>query len=247
MCDVREHAEQARHSYLDDDRVQVALSLAHQVANWNEDRLSGPVLHAPEPDHMAAVAFAVVHEHQKSANVLVQLGLMGSATALMRPSFEAFVRGLWLQWATDDELARFQRGHDTTSPDRVIRVLMKRSGVARHADLLNTWEQSESTLHGYVHHGYQSLIRRSGTIETSPEEVVSLLSFSTAMALHASLEILELAEKRAPASEARTRPQLVAQLQLEVVAMLRMLGLMQMPGEDAVTDDKADPDQSGSE
>jgi len=221
--------------YLREGRVQHALALAEHVMRWNESRLFGLVLHAPEPDHMAAVAFGVVHEHQQSTTLLVQRGLLGSATALMRPAFEAFVRGLWLQWATDDELARFQRGHDTATPDKIIRRVVKRSGAHRYMDLLDTWQQSEKTMHGYVHHGYQSLIRRSGVIETQASEVADLLGFITSMALHASLEILELAEKRVPESEVATRPRQVAELQLEVVGMLQMMGLAQVRVEESPT------------
>ncbi|WP_425519495.1 DUF6988 family protein [Xanthomonas arboricola] len=47
---------------------------------------------------MAVTAFTVVHEHQRACCQLTYSGLLGSAMALMRPSFEAFVRGLWLQW-----------------------------------------------------------------------------------------------------------------------------------------------------
>ncbi|MGH8464132.1 MAG: DUF6988 family protein, partial [Pseudomonas sp.] len=124
--------EQALPAWLRDERVQQALALADHVRHWNEDRLPGMVMQAPEPDHMAAVAFGVVHEHQKSVMVLVQHGLLGSATALMRPAFEAFVRGLWLQWANDDELAHFQKGHDTATPEKIIRKVVKRSGVQRY-------------------------------------------------------------------------------------------------------------------
>ncbi|WP_329889262.1 DUF6988 family protein [Stenotrophomonas sepilia] len=219
--------------WLQDPRVQRALEWADHVQQWNENSLYGLELDGPLPDHMSAVAFAVVHEHQASATLLVKHGLLGSATALMRPAFEAFVRGIWLQWADDQELAHFQKGHDTATPDKIIRKVVKRSGVQRYADLLDTWHQSEKTMHGYVHHGYQSLIRRSGEIDTPPDEVVDLLGFSTSMALHASLEILELAEKRVPPSEVETRPQFVAAKQLEIVAMLRAMGLVQVPGEDA--------------
>ncbi|WP_454258854.1 DUF6988 family protein [Pseudoxanthomonas mexicana] len=217
--------------WLQDQRVQEALEWAEHVRRWIEDNLHGVVLHAPEPDHMAVVAFAVVHEHQASATLLVKHGLLGSATALMRPSFEAFVRGLWLQWANDQELAHFQKGHDTATPEKIIRKVIQRSGEQRHTDLLDTWEQSQKTMHGYVHHGYQSLIRRSGTIDIPPGEVVDLLGFITSMALHASLETVELAGKRVPESEVATRPQWVAERQLEIVAMLRVMGLVQVLGE----------------
>jgi len=69
----------------------------------------------------------------------------------MRPSFEAFVRGLWLQWADDQEFVRFQKGHDTAAPEKLIRRVVQRSGEKRYSDLLDTWEQSQKTMHGYVH------------------------------------------------------------------------------------------------
>ncbi|SDW86086.1 DUF6988 family protein [Lysobacter enzymogenes] len=221
--------------WLQDQRVQRALEWADHVQRWIKINLYGLVLHAPDPDHMAAVAFAVVYEHQASAALLVRHGLLGSATALMRPSFEVFVRGLWLQWANDQELAHFQKGHDTAVPEKMISKVVQRSGVQRYADLLDTWSRSQKTMHGYVHHGYQSLIRLSGIIDTPPEEVVDLLGFSTSMALHASLETVDLAGRRVPEDEVATRPQWVADKQLEIVAMLRAMGLVQMLGKAAPT------------
>ncbi|WP_428992557.1 DUF6988 family protein [Stenotrophomonas maltophilia] len=49
--------------------------------------------------------------------LLVKHGLLGSATALMRPSFEAFVRGLWLQWPMIRSWRGFRRAM-TLQPQR---------------------------------------------------------------------------------------------------------------------------------
>lgn len=62
---------------------------------------------------------------------------------------------------------------------------------------------------------------------------MDLLGFITSMALHACLETVELAGKRVPENEAETRPQWVAEKQLEIVAMLRAMGLVQVLGEPA--------------
>jgi len=224
-------APEALSVWLEEPRVQRALEWADHVRRWNKEQLYGLVLHGPESDHMAVVAFAVVHEHQSSALLLIKHGLLGSATALMRPSFEAFVRGLWLQWADEQELARFQKGHDTAAPEKMIRRVVQRSGEKRFEHWLDIWEQSQKTMHSYVHHGYQSLIRRSGVIETSSDEVVDLLGFSTSMALYASFEIVELAGKRAPQAEMATRPQWGVQKRLEIVAMMRAVRRVQALGE----------------
>jgi len=103
--------------WMEEPRVQRALEWADHVRRWNEEKLYGLVLHGPEPGHMAVVAFAVVHEHQSSVMLLVKHGLLGSATALMRPSFEAFVRGLWLQWPMIRSWRGF-RGAMTLQPQR---------------------------------------------------------------------------------------------------------------------------------
>jgi hypothetical protein len=95
--------------------VQLALEWADQVRRWNEEQLYGLVLHGPEPDHMAVVAFAVVHEHQSSAMLLVKHGLLGSATALMRPALRRSCAGCGCM-ADDQELARFQKGQRHCNP-----------------------------------------------------------------------------------------------------------------------------------
>ncbi|MDR5776302.1 MULTISPECIES: DUF6988 family protein [unclassified Caballeronia] len=210
------------------DGVRHALQIAQQVATWSEEKLYGLELHAPEPDHMAATAFSIVHEHQKSCLLLVQHGLVGSATALMRPSVEALIRGLWLQWADDTELLRFQRGEDSLNLERAIKMIVQRSGVARYNDLLGMWAESKSTLHGYVHHSFQSIVRRSGQFEMAPEEIVSLLTFSAALATHASIEITELASKRVVPGQEKIGRESMHMLQGELVSILDALGLVEI-------------------
>lgn len=87
------------------------------------------------------------------------------------------------------------------------------------------WASSRGILHGYVHHGYQSLIRRSGQIDVPPEEIVSLLNFSSGLATHASLELTELADKRAIPGREAERRDMVNKLQTELVATLGTLSL----------------------
>ncbi|HHK0218907.1 hypothetical protein KGP84_09830 [Burkholderia multivorans] len=234
MTDTNHDESDVWPRYLENDAVQRALVIARHVATWNEEKLYGIELHAPEPDHMAVAAFAVVHEHQKSCLILVQNGLLGSASALMRPSVEALVRGLWLQWADDAELLRFQKGEDSLNLERAIKLIVQRSGVARYQDLLGMWTQSKRTLHGYVHHGYQSLIRRSGVFEVPPEEVVSLLIFSASLAVHGAIEITELADKRAIPGQETSRREIVNKMQAELVAILDALNLVDRKSSPAV-------------
>lgn len=229
MAETKLDGDDVWPSYMTDKRVKRAIKIAQDTAVWNEDKLYGIELHSSEPDHMAVVAFAVVHEHQKSCLLLINSGLVASAMALMRPSFEAFMRGLWLHWATDDELLRYQRGEDSLNLERAIKLIAQRSGIVRYNDLLDMWSQSKRTLHGYVHHSYQSLIRRSGVMDVPPDEIASVLNFSSGLATHASIELTELMDKFPPPGREVERRNLVNQLQGELMNTLYALRLAELP------------------
>ena len=220
--------------YLTDPAVRDALELAYEVAQWNEDKLFGLVLDAPEPNHMAGVAFCVVQEHQKAVIKLVQLGAMASATALMRPTFEAYVRGVWPTIADDQQLAQFQKGQQSSDPEKLIKQCIKKTGRQRYTDLLETWRDSKPSLHGFVHNSYQSLIRRAGLFDVPPAEVVMLLQFSTSMSLYAGFETLELAQAHPPHDQVHERPAFVAARVEEVLTMLDRMGLVHVNPEPAM-------------
>ncbi|MGY6273782.1 DUF6988 family protein [Achromobacter denitrificans] len=212
-------------TYMQSDKVQRLCALGRLVTEWAEERLYEVGIAPSSADHLALTAFAVVHEHHKSCVLLVEEGLFASAAALMRPSLEAYFRGLWLQWAEEPELQRFQEGQDSLEPQRFIKQLVRKSKVQRYGDLLPMWEQSKKTLHGHVHHGYQSLVRRSGEVEVAPEEVATMLKFSTGLALHASLDFTELVDRKPVAGIDIDQRRLVNDLQREIVAFMRALDL----------------------
>ncbi|CAB3734980.1 hypothetical protein LMG26690_05159 [Achromobacter animicus] len=212
-------------SYMQSKKVHKMCALARLVSGWIEEQLYRVGISTCSADHLSLTAFSVVHEHHKSCVLLVEEGLFGSAAALMRPSLEAYFRGLWLQWAEGDELQKFQEGKHSLEPQRFIKQLLQRSKVERYGDLLPMWEESKQTLHGYVHHGYQSLVRRSGEVEVTAEEVTTMLKFSTGLALHASLDFTELVARRPPAGEETELRQAAVALQGKIVAFMRALDL----------------------
>ncbi|KZC21658.1 hypothetical protein RHOFW104R3_20105 [Rhodanobacter denitrificans] len=168
----------------------------------------------------------MVHEHQKSALLLTELGLMASSMALMRPMFEAYVRGLWLVYATQEEFNQYQAGRDSLDLERAIKLILSRSGKSRFNDALEMWKLSKKTLHGYVHNSFQALIRRSGLIELPTADVVSTLNFSSALATLASIEITEIMDSDAlPDNKAAVRA-IVNSLQADLVATLAEMGLI---------------------
>ena len=63
--------------------------------------------------------FALALEHQEAIIVLVRLGLVGSAFALLRPQFEAVYRALWVHGvATDEQALNIKANNLKTFPRR---------------------------------------------------------------------------------------------------------------------------------
>lgn len=60
---------------------------------------------------VAASLFHLCVEHQQAVHTLVSASLMGSAFALLRPQFEAYVRGVWYhRCALDCQIGAFLAG-----------------------------------------------------------------------------------------------------------------------------------------
>lgn len=70
-------------------------------------------------------------EHHTGIHTLVDHGVLGSAFALFRPQFEAYVRGAWYHFcAAEDELLRFLRGAQPPPIDALIEQLERKGAFA---------------------------------------------------------------------------------------------------------------------
>jgi len=212
--------------YIASSDVQRSLEISKRVAAWNEEALYGIEVHTNDISHLGIACFSMVHEHHKSALVLTEAGLINSSMALMRPMFEAYVRGLWLVYATQEEFNQYQAGRDSLDLERAIKLIVNRSGKSRFNDALEMWKVSKKTLHGYVHNSFQAMIRRSGLIEMPTEDVVSMLNFSSGLAIHASIEITEIMDSDALPEQRAAIRLVVNSLQLNLVKMLAEMGLV---------------------
>ena len=70
-------------------------------------------------------------EHHTGIHTLVDHGVLGSAFALFRPQFEAYVRGVWYHFcATEDDLLRFLSGSQPPHIDTLIEQLERRGAFS---------------------------------------------------------------------------------------------------------------------
>jgi len=143
---------------------------------------------------IAAGSFDLVREHHSSVNLLADRGLYGSAFALLRSMFEGCMVGLWATYIASNELLeKFQSGHFTPDPQKVIKQLKSRDDGEYTDTLQRVCDQSWKTLCSYVHGGHLQVSRRNATEYVGPtyseEEIQEVLTFSNAMVIIAAMEM----------------------------------------------------------
>ena len=117
-------------------------------------------------DKLAFTCFDLVIEHGAAITLLVESKLFGSSKALVRPQFEAFVRGLWLKYdATDIEIQNFQKGQVQLPFKRMLsRVepyLNEQTGI-----LSDLQQRHWKNLCDFTHSGSLALTLRVGNTTT---------------------------------------------------------------------------------
>ena len=124
---------------------------------WVQRHLDGLTL--AEPCKRSYLSGACLHasiEHGMAILVLVDEGLYGSALALMRPQFEAYVRGMWLaQCAGDSEVDG--AGRDKFPKIGPMIASLEKPGLLDIALLSTIKRGAWEPLNSFTHTGYQQI------------------------------------------------------------------------------------------
>ena len=129
------------------------------IMSWYYSKLVGveiPQLPNSKRLQLASACWHVTIEHSMAIVELVRATLHGSALALIRLMYEAYVRGMWLMYAaTDEDIDR--AGQDKFPLNSVIVTALEKSPhFSSHpfSDLKNrSWER----LCSFTHTGYQQI------------------------------------------------------------------------------------------
>ena len=129
------------------------------IMSWYYSKLVGveiPQLPNSKRLQLASACWHVTIEHAMAIVELVRATLHGSALALIRLMYEAYVRGMWLMYAaTDEDIDR--AGRDKFPPNSVIVTALEKSphfSAHPFSDLKNqSWER----LCSFTHTGYQQI------------------------------------------------------------------------------------------
>lgn len=197
----------------EDDDLTRALRESQETTIWIHARLDGlkiPRMRESLRTGMACASWHVAIEHSQAIVVLVDHSLLGSATAMIRPLLEAYVRGMWLLHCASDSAV--ERARNDSYPNMTIIIDgLSRAGLHDWADIHERWWKALCSL---THTGPHQLILR-----TTPEglgdnytahQIEQTLGWADGISLLTLVALATLADQHALATEAMDRMRLLA-------------------------------------
>ena len=176
-----------------------SISTSEEIIQWADSKINNLEISSDDRPRIAASCFDIAIEHQKAIILLIANKLYGSAFALVRLLFEAYIRGLWLNHcASDKEIDKFKRGKIDKEFGQLIKEIENIDGY--NVGVLSTAKQAGwNVLNSFTHSGFNQVARRNtdSTIEPNypEEEIEEAINFTNALGLLSCLEISFLAKK----------------------------------------------------
>ncbi|WP_298436098.1 DUF5677 domain-containing protein [Ottowia sp.] len=146
----------------------------------------------------SASCFGIACDHHDATILLLKSGLNAPCFALLRVTYEAYVRGQWLMnCATDRQIDDFLNGAEPPKIKAMLEALSSYAEVANEP-LEQIHRFNWSALNGYTHTGGIHVQRwnTATSIEAhySGEELLEVLRFSEIFATLAAAGVLQLAD-----------------------------------------------------
>ena len=137
--------------------------------------------------------FHLCVEHQTGIHVLVDHGVIGSAFALIRPQFEAYLRGIWFhRCATETQISGFLVGEEPPKIKIIMEDEQKLEGYEEGA-LGKAKKEIWRNLNDFTHGGAIQVKARNTKDEISsnyrPEHIAGLLQSAATLSLLAGIAI----------------------------------------------------------
>lgn len=174
------------------DKVLKALEFSVEVSDLLDRHHPDRVPVGGSATAVAMAMFMQTLEHRQAVLLLVHHGVRSSAAALIRPTFEAYFRGIWaLKVATPEQIEHmFGRHPRVPTLDTVLQQLRKNEAT-RTLAAFDSWKASGD----YVHSGPLQLSRwlsHNGIEPMHPDsEAVEMLEASDLCGLLASIGMNE--------------------------------------------------------
>ena len=142
-------------------RIEPQLRKSQQLIQWLDSKVDG--LEIPSNDRMrlAAGCLDMALEHHKSIILLTANSLHGSAAALVRLLFEAYVRGVWLLYcASEQEIEQFKEDKLVKMFGQLIAELETHEAF-NVGTLSHVKHTSWKAMNSFTHTGLYQVVRRN--------------------------------------------------------------------------------------
>ena len=176
-----------------------SISNSEKLIQWADSKIDGLEVSSDDRPRIVASCLDMALEHQKAIILLIANKLYGSAFALIRLLFEAYVRGLWLNYcANDKEIKKFKKGKIDKEFGKLIEDIEKIDGY-NVGTLSKAKKAGWKVMNSFTHSGFNQIVRRNTTSTIEPNyeeaEIEEAISFTNAVGLLSCLEISFLAKK----------------------------------------------------
>jgi len=174
------------------------LERGEAIAAWIDARIDGLDIPNNVRVRLAAACLDMALEHHCAILLLTRQERYGSAAALARCAFEAYVRGVWLYYcATDAELGRLRHNDRIDKCLRDLIVELEQHEAFNVGVLSQVKNQSWRAMNSMTYGGMQQLSRRMTADEIRPSytdaESADAVSSATSIALLAAIAVAAIA------------------------------------------------------
>ena len=180
--------------------IEAALAGSADLSNWLDSSIHSLEIPFDDREAMVGALFDQVHEHHKAIQLLLKNFLVGSAFSLARPTFETYVRGVWLlRCASQEEVKKFTRDKIDKSPGDMIGEIEALQDYDVGV-LSKVKKEAWSAMCSYAHGGYRQAVRRITPdqirADYSEDEMLEVIRSSNTIALLAASEIFSMAKRK---------------------------------------------------
>lgn len=177
------------------------LAQGHNLAAWVEEQVNElPLGNGSLRVRLPATCFIVAQEHHQAILILLSQThpVHASAFALVRPVYEAYLRGVWLaRCATKENLERFSKGE---SPPKmpVMLAAIEKTPEYGSGQLSDIYTRSWTAMCAYTHTGSEQ-VQRWNTSDAIQQDypdadVEEVLTFTGALVLLSTIGLAAIAE-----------------------------------------------------
>ncbi|MCI5210836.1 MAG: hypothetical protein D3910_19075 [Candidatus Electrothrix sp. ATG2] len=185
--------------------MQELIEKSKATIRWIDSKKDGLPIDSDGRTKLSAACFDLVLEHQKSVVLLIEKHLNGSAFALIRLIFDAYIRGLWLYHsASETEIEKYKNEKLKKPFGDLIKDVEKIDGYSSGI-LSQAKKAGWDAMNSYTHSGFLHLTRRVSEDSIEPiytdEEKVEAIKFANSCSLMAVIGIASLAKNQELAND----------------------------------------------